>query len=91
MAIKFEKIEPGMILLDIHREKMGNTTMSQWGCWPVKIISIDRVKRTARVVWNSCNPEETWHARDLEKLYREGKEPKGYREQQERRRNGSWL
>ena len=26
MAIKFEKIEPGMTLLDIHREKMGT-----WG------------------------------------------------------------
>lgn len=87
MTIKFEKIEPGMVLLDIHREKMGNTTMSAWGLWKVKVISVDRAKRTAVVSWNS-NPVQTWDARRLEKLY--AKPTKAYREQQERRGKGAW-
>ena len=68
MAIKFEKIEPGMTLLDIHREKRGNTTMSAWGLWKVQVISVDRAKRAAVVSWNS-NPAQTWDARRLERLY----------------------
>ena len=82
MAIKFEKITPGMVLLDIHREKMGNTTMSEWGLWKVKVISVDRAARTASVSWNT-NPAQTWEARRLERLYT--KPTKAYREQQERR------
>jgi hypothetical protein len=87
MAIKFEKIEPGMILLDIHRQKMGNTTMSELGLWKVQVISVDREKRTAEVSWNS-NPARTWDARELGRLYT--KPTKAYREQQERRRKGAW-
>lgn len=88
MAIKFEKITAGMVLLDVRREKMGNTTMSQWGEWPVRIISVDREKRTARVSWNH-NPEETYYQRDLERLY--VKKPKGLRDQEARRtKHGRW-
>lgn len=85
MAIKFEKIEPGMTLLDIHREKMGNTTMSEWGLWKVQVISVDRDKRTAVVSWNS-NPAQTWDARRLERLCT--KPTKAYRAQEEHRSKG---
>lgn len=85
MAIKFEKIEPGMTLLDIHREKMGNTTMSEWGLWKVLVVSVDREKRTALVSWNH-NPQRTWDAHRLEKLYT--KPTKAYLAQQERRSKG---
>lgn len=88
MAIKFSKIEPGMILLDIHSYGVGNTTMRALGSWPVKIISVDREAQTARVVWNSCNPEETYSRRQLERLYT--KEPKAYRDQQERKKGRGW-
>ena len=88
MAIKFNKIEPGMVLLDIHREKMGNTTMSEWGLWKVLVISVDREKRTAVVSWNN-NPKQTWNTRRLERLY--AKPTKAYREQQERRDRGGLL
>jgi hypothetical protein len=83
MAIKFEKIEPGMTLHDIHSERMGNTTMSELGKWPVYIVSVDKLRRVAVVKWNG-NKEEIWYERDLKCLYAEGKEPKRYREQQER-------
>lgn len=84
-AIKFEKIEPGMRLLDVHRQKMGNTTMSQLGCWEVFIVSVDKDKRSAMVRWNG-NPEERWFARQLQKLY--VTPPKAYRDQEERRKAG---
>lgn len=83
MAIKFEKIEPGMKLLDVHRTRMGNSTMSEWGLWYVKVISVDREKRTAVVSWNGNRPE-TWSASRLSGLYT--KEPKAYRDQEERRK-----
>ena len=88
MAIKFEKIAPGMVLLDIHREKMGNTTMSELGLWKVRVISVDPAARTAVVSWNG-NPAKTWIARELERLYT--KPTKAYLAQQERRSKGGWL
>ena len=86
MAIKFEKIEPAMVLLDIHREKMGNITMSEWGIWKVLVVAVDRAKRTARVSWNH-NPQQIWDARRLERLYT--KPTKAYLAQQERRAKGA--
>lgn len=75
MAIKFEKIEVGMRLFNIHRTTMGNTTMTELGCWEVEIVSVDRIKRTAKVCWNS-NPAEEWSASQLNKLY--AKKPPSY-------------
>ncbi len=68
MSIKFEKIKPGMILLDIHSVRAGSTTMRRKGCWPVRVISIDSDKRRAMVSWNH-NPPEVWSERRLYKLY----------------------
>ena len=85
MAVKFEKIEPGMELLDIHRERMGNTTMREWGSWKVQVISVDRAARTAVVSWNHNRPE-TWTRGRLERLYT--KPTKALLAQQERRRKG---
>ena len=68
MAIKFEKIEAGMELLDIHTERAGNTTMRRLGVWHVRVLSVDREKRSAQVSWNGNRPE-TYYARQLERLY----------------------
>ncbi len=65
--MRFEKIKAGTTLIDEHREKMGNTTMSRLGEWPVCIVSIDLEKRTAVVRWNH-NREQVYSARRLEKL-----------------------
>ena len=65
--MRFEKIKAGTTLIDEHRYKMGNTTMSRLGEWPVRIVSIDLEKRTAVVRWNG-NREQTYYARQLERL-----------------------
>lgn len=88
MAIKFEKIEPGMDLLDVHSVRMGNTTMRELGCWDVRIISVDAENRSAMVSWNG-NPPKRWFEGELRRLYI--KPPKAYRDQCERRRNGEWV
>lgn len=88
MAIKFEKVKPGMVLLDIHRQRMGNTTLSAWGLWHVRIIEVNEQQREAFVSWNDNRPE-WWPARKIERLY--AKETKAYREQQERRSRGALL
>jgi hypothetical protein len=87
MAIKFEKIKPGMVLLDIHSQRMGHTTMRELGCWEVRIISVCSETKTAMVNWNGNSPKR-WFASELERLYT--KPPKAYRDQ-ERRRNGEWV
>ena len=83
MAIKFEKVQPGMTLYDFHRESMGNTTMSQIGKWSVRIIEVNTEKGMALVSWNTNRPE-WWARRKVERLSLN--EPKAYRDQQERKR-----
>jgi hypothetical protein len=67
MAIKFEKIVPGMILYDRHSERMGNTTIRCVDEWKVKIVSIDPTTNTAEVQWNYNRPQ-TYDKRRLERL-----------------------
>lgn len=83
MAIKFEKIVPGMILFDIHSHKMGNTNLRELGKWDVKVISIDAEARTVVVSWNGNRPE-VYYEHDLKRLH--VTETKKYREQCERER-----
>jgi hypothetical protein len=83
MAIKFDKIKPGMKLLDIHSERMGNTTMRRLGMWPVEILSVNSALGLAEVSWNG-NAKQTWAKRQLERLYT--KPTKKYLEQQARSR-----
>jgi hypothetical protein len=89
MAIKFEKVEPGMVLLDIHSHKMGNTTLRELGCWEVKVISVDVTARTAMCSWNG-NPARIYRESDFKRLYT--KPTKACLAQLERRKKGSsWL
>jgi len=67
VAIKFEKLQPGMVLYDRHRERMGNTTMSRMGEWRVRVISIDAERRQAVVSWNG-SPPKVWYERQLCRL-----------------------
>lgn len=65
----FDRINHGDVLYDVHRVKVGNTTMSRLGCWEVRVISVDRDKRTAMCSWNS-NAPRLYTERALAKLRR---------------------
>lgn len=68
--MKLERMTVGMTLYDCHRTKMGNTTMSRMGCWPVLIKEIDIEHSRALVVWNMLNAPQWWNRKRLEKLRR---------------------
>ena len=64
--MKFEKIKPGMLVYDVGRQKLGNTTLSTVAVWSVKIISVDAENRTVEASWN-YNPARTYSERDYKK------------------------
>lgn len=57
MAVKFDKVKPGMTLYDRRRRQMGNTSASSIDEFKVEIISVDAAKRTATVRWNGNRPQ----------------------------------
>lgn len=63
--MKFENIKAGDVLYDVHRQKMGNTTLSSMGVWTVKIIEVNEFGAT--VSWNGNRPEK-WGIKRLRKL-----------------------
>jgi hypothetical protein len=52
MSVAFDKVQPGDVLLDVHKYVAGNTTMRVWGIWTVYVVSVDREARTAMCRWN---------------------------------------
>lgn len=64
--MKFEKIRPGMVLYDVRRPKMGNTTASTVSVYAVKVLEIDG--RCANVIWNG-NSASMMTASELERLH----------------------
>ena len=56
--MKIEKAEPGQIVFDVGRHKMGNARVSTVSVWSVKIASIDLEKRTITASWNSNQAKE---------------------------------
>lgn len=65
-AMNIEKLQPGMIVYDVSRGKMGNTTISTVRVHPVRIISVDAECRTVVASWN-YNPEKKCYSREYEK------------------------
>ena len=69
MAVAFDTVKPGDILLDVHSQRMGNTTMREQGVWKVRVISVDAEKRTALCSWNG-NRAETYTESQFRSLRR---------------------
>jgi hypothetical protein len=67
--VAFSTIKPGDVLWDCHRQKMGNTRMSQMGSWRVVVYEVDQETRSALVSWNG-NPRKVWSERKLKSLRR---------------------
>lgn len=84
MAVRFDKVEPEMELLDIHSYRMGNSSMRRLGLWCVRVISVDKEARTAMCSWNS-NPARRYTERDFKRLHLQP--TKAYLAQQARKEN----
>jgi hypothetical protein len=70
----FDKIKPGDVLYDVHRQRMGNTTMARLGCWSVRVIEVNREERTALCSWNG-NPPSTYREHSIKRLRRSKPKP----------------
>lgn len=69
MSVKFEVVKPGDVLWDVHKQKMGNTTLSRLGCWPVRILEINYERKVASCSWNGNKPT-TYTKTQIERLRR---------------------
>lgn len=97
MAIKFEKIQPGMRLADIHSVRMGHTTMRRKGLWWVHVKEVEDKeiegphgkfrRRRALVSWNG-NAFEWWSEHRLTRLFRENSVT--VKKLEEQQRNSRW-
>jgi hypothetical protein len=61
--MQIEKLQPGMVVYDVGRRRMGNTTINSVAVWQITIVSVDASMGTVRARWN-YNPEKTYSRRD---------------------------
>ena len=64
--MKFEKLQPGMIVYDVRRHKMGNTTLSTVGVWTVRVLTVEAENRRVVASWNGNTPR-IFYERDVRK------------------------
>jgi len=64
--MQIDKLAPGMVVFDVGRAKMGNTSRSTVAVWPVQIIAVDLEKRTVQASWNN-NPSRTFSEKSWKK------------------------
>jgi len=60
---KISRLKVGQILWDKRRYKMGNTNMSTWGLWEVKVLEIDPEFRWVMASWNGNRTEKMFQRR----------------------------
>lgn len=56
--MRIEKLQPGMVVHDVGRHKMGNTTISTVAVWDVFIESVDVERMVVVASWNGNAPKE---------------------------------
>lgn len=58
--MKIEKMKAGMVVYDVHRYKMGNTTMSTVGIWHVYVKEVNCEQGYIVASWNGNAPEKIY-------------------------------
>jgi len=76
VAIKFEKIHPGMVLWSRGKSRQGRTTLVRFSEWRVVVNEVDSAGRRALVSWNG-NAPEWWSEYRLTRLFRAKKQKAG--------------
>ena len=62
--MKISRLEPGMVVYSVSRQKMGNTTLTTVAVHHVTIESVDLEHRTVTASWN-CNPPRKYREREI--------------------------
>lgn len=69
MPLKFEQIQPGDVLYERKRQKLGNTTASKVVEWSMRVIEVDRARWRALISWNG-NPATWRYAGEISRYFR---------------------
>ncbi|MCW0399243.1 hypothetical protein ACQHIH_21720 (plasmid) [Xanthomonas sontii] len=64
--MKIEKLQPGQVVYDVGKTRMGNTTLTTVSVWPVTIVSVDLERGTVIARWNG-NSERKYRASQIAK------------------------
>lgn len=56
--MKFDRLQPGMVVWDVVKRKMGNTIISTTAVFPVKVVSVDPVSESVMASWNGNAPKK---------------------------------
>lgn len=75
MAVVFDGVKAGDVLYDVHRERMGNTTMRRTCVYVVNVKEVDQAARKALCSWNG-NAPKWFYAAQVRKWRRSP--PKGH-------------
>jgi len=50
--MKFESLKPGMVVYDIRKHRMGNTTINTLSLYEVRVLEVDHEKGKVTYSWN---------------------------------------
>lgn len=64
--MKFEKLQPDLVVYDVGHHKMGNTSLTTVGVWDVRIVSVDADSRSCMASWNG-NPPKRFYEHSIRK------------------------
>lgn len=56
--MKLEKLEPGMVVWDVRKHNMGNTTVKTVSVYQVSIIEVNKEEGWFIYSWNGNNPRK---------------------------------
>lgn len=73
--VAFNTVKAGDVLWDVHRHKMGNTSMTEMGSWSVKVLEVDADGQRIFASWNTNRPR-WWSRSYVEKLRRSRYKPR---------------
>jgi hypothetical protein len=70
------KLQPGQVLYELRRQKMGNTTVSRTACFTVRVVEVAPDHSFIMASWNNNSPRK-YREGDVKRLKVKKPEPKG--------------
>lgn len=52
-----DKLHPGLVVYDVGKTKLGNTSIRTTSVWSVHIVSVNKEKKTVEARWNNNPPQ----------------------------------
>lgn len=59
--VALSSLKPEMVVYSVGRQRMGNTTISQTVCWPIRIVEVHD-NGTVTASWNGNKPQKFYQS-----------------------------